>query len=72
MVKNIRQRPPVGRWRIKAIAAIHARKAQQIPLTASIGVAFIDAQTPFAAALSQADAALYRAKNEGRDRVCVA
>jgi diguanylate cyclase (GGDEF)-like protein len=43
-----------------------------IPLTASIGVAFIDAQTPFAAALSKADGALYRAKDEGRDRVCVA
>jgi len=43
-----------------------------IPLTASIGVAFIDAQTPFAAALSRADSALYRAKAEGRDRVHVA
>ncbi len=43
-----------------------------IPLTASIGVAFIDAQTPFATALSKADGALYRAKDEGRDRVSVA
>jgi len=43
-----------------------------IPLCASIGVSFIDAQTPFAAALSKADGALYRAKDVGRDRVCVA
>ena len=40
-----------------------------IPLTVSIGIAGIDGQTHFEAALSKADAALYRAKGGGRDRV---
>ena len=42
-----------------------------IPLTVSIGVARIEGETRFEAALSKADAALYRAKEGGRDRVHV-
>ena len=42
-----------------------------IPLTVSIGIAHIDSQTHFEAALAKADAALYAAKEGGRDRVHV-
>ena len=41
-----------------------------VALTVSIGIARIDSQTNFDAALTKADAALYRAKEGGRDRVC--
>ena len=42
-----------------------------ISLTVSIGIARIDGDTRFEGALSKADAALYRAKEGGRDRVHV-
>jgi len=42
-----------------------------IRVTASIGVATFDGKTPFEALLADADAALYRAKHEGRNRVVV-
>ena len=42
-----------------------------IALTVSIGIAHIDGETHFEAALSKADTALYRAKEGGRDRVHV-
>jgi diguanylate cyclase (GGDEF)-like protein len=41
-------------------------------LTVSIGVAVRQPDEPVAGALARADAALYRAKADGRDRVCVA
>lgn len=41
-------------------------------LTVSVGVAVRQADEPVAQLLARADAALYRAKAEGRDRVCVA
>jgi two-component system, cell cycle response regulator len=58
-------------------AAAEAEIVQQLavlnePVTVSIGLAFRKPQTPGAADLLQAaDEALYRAKREGRNRVCV-
>ena len=48
-----------------------AWRDRTIPLTVSIGIAVIDGETRFEAALSKADGALYRAKEGGRDRVHV-
>jgi diguanylate cyclase (GGDEF)-like protein/PAS domain S-box-containing protein len=46
--------------------------SQSIPITVSIGIATLEATDASAdAALSRADAALYDAKNGGRNRVCV-
>jgi diguanylate cyclase (GGDEF)-like protein/PAS domain S-box-containing protein len=42
---------------------------QRIVYTVSIGAGCLSCETSFAALLSQADAALYRAKNGGRDRL---
>ncbi|TCI02648.1 diguanylate cyclase [Corallincola luteus] len=47
--------------------------AGELPLTISCGVAclYIDPQLPPETLLAQADKALYQAKQQGRDRVCV-
>ena len=42
------------------------------PITVSVGVALAAAETDAAALLGRADAALYRAKEQGRNRVVVA
>jgi diguanylate cyclase (GGDEF)-like protein len=44
----------------------------QIPLTVSIGLTLLDADTALSDAMRRADNALYAAKNGGRNRVCVA
>ena len=44
---------------------------QQLQLTASIGVAVFDGHPDYEQLMSRADAAMYRAKHAGRDRVCV-
>lgn len=51
--------------------AERARSAGLPPVTASFGVAEVSAGEPFDQALRRADAALYRAKAAGRDRVVV-
>lgn len=47
-------------------------QSHEITLTVSIGVAMFDANTAPQSAIAAADAALYQAKREGRDRVCLA
>ena len=47
-------------------------KEREITMTVSIGVAMVLATDLPNAALTRADAALYRAKHQGRDRVCLA
>ena len=70
--QNVAQALAVGeRLRTKLQATPARWRETPIPLTVSIGVALIDAQTSPTGALSKADTALYRAKAEGRDRVCV-
>jgi PleD family two-component response regulator len=40
-------------------------------VTVSVGIAMLDGDTPIEESLRRADAALYGAKNSGRNRVCV-
>jgi diguanylate cyclase (GGDEF)-like protein len=57
---------------IAAICAPYAIGGQNIMIGASIGIAVIDRKTGGAADIMRyADMALYRAKNEGRNRACV-
>ena len=57
---------------IAAICAPYAINAQNIIIGASIGIAMIDDKCETAADIMRyADMALYRAKNEGRNRACI-
>ena len=58
------------RLAVQALAVRHA--ARSVHVTASFGVAEQAQSEPWAAALERADAALYRAKNSGRNRVMLA
>lgn len=46
--------------------------AKHLPITASIGIAEINLDLPFGASYDIADAALYEAKQAGRNRICIA
>ena len=54
---------------VAATAVVHQR--EEIRFTCSFGVAQMRASDDLDALIARADAALYRAKGEGRDRVCV-
>jgi len=57
---------------IKAICAPYSIGGHNIVIGASIGIAVIDKTCPGAAdVMRYADMALYRAKNEGRNRACI-
>ena len=57
---------------IKAICAPYSVNGHNIVIGASIGIAIIDANCAGAADIMRyADMALYRAKNEGRNRACI-
>ena len=57
---------------IAAICAPYAINGQNIVIGASIGIAVIDGKCGDAADIMRhADMALYRAKNEGRNRACI-
>jgi diguanylate cyclase (GGDEF)-like protein len=57
---------------IKAIAAPYSVSGHNISIGASIGIAIIDRNCAGAADIMRyADMALYRAKNEGRNRACI-
>lgn len=59
--------------RLREALALRAREQLQMPLTASFGVAVLRATDVAQVDLvRRADAALYQAKREGRDRVCLA
>ena len=57
---------------ISALSAPYSINGQNIVIGASIGIAVIDRRTQGAADIMRyADIALYRAKNEGRQRACI-
>ena len=50
------------------IAALHTIRGRDSKVTVSAGVARLQAEEPAAAFFARADKALYRAKNDGRNR----
>ncbi|WP_426240406.1 diguanylate cyclase [Pararhizobium sp. DWP1-1-3] len=60
------------RGNVQSLLTLHARKIRRM-VTVSIGFAHRDddRQKPNATLMSEADAALYEAKNSGRNRVCI-
>jgi PleD family two-component response regulator len=60
----------VDRLRAAAGAAIVSASLPDLRVSFSAGLAPVDAVDAIENALEQADRALYRAKAEGRDRVC--
>ena len=61
------------RLRASVAAALFSAAGESLRITVSIGVASVDdARDSRAKLMAAADAALYRAKREGRDRVCSA
>ncbi|KAB0584370.1 GGDEF domain-containing protein [Ideonella dechloratans] len=59
--------------RLREVLALRAQEQLKMPLTASFGVAVLRASDVAEVDLvRRADAALYQAKREGRDRVCLA
>jgi len=58
----------IGELRAKSITV---REGHTLSITCSFGVAQVDPDATVEETVKRADQALYRAKNEGRDRVCV-
>ena len=58
----------LGELRTKPVT-IH--EGRTLSITCSFGVAEVDTDATVEETVKRADQALYRAKNEGRDRVCV-
>jgi PleD family two-component response regulator len=48
------------------------KELSDVPISLSFGIAEMDLEQSEEAAITTADAALYAAKNEGRDRYCLA
>jgi len=60
----------VDRLRAATAAAMVSASLPELRITFSAGLAVVDSADAIETALEQADRALYRAKAEGRDRVC--
>ncbi|MCD9029012.1 GGDEF domain-containing protein [Luteimonas sp. BDR2-5] len=58
--------------RVVADAVLHLPEGESLRATASIGVAMYDGHPDYARMLARADAAMYRAKREGRNRAVLA
>ncbi len=66
---SVAQALVIGDRLCQAIGIAEAGLDREIEVTLSIGAVFCDTQTPFDKLMAKADAALYRAKAEGRARM---